>query len=185
LTPRGRKTRGFFAGVKQARLMRPRCDVFRVIGGWLGSLSGLKRLAIRGRSAPQIRKNCDGAASAGAFPAPVRHAFVISRLKPEEALEPYRHRYTCLHCRWNFLADARGRVVAVDAADRPVAAAEAARRLASFADSSCPGSRAQSGFSNHANDMQRTLGRRVPRPACPAVAARVHHLKNRHTRQSR
>jgi hypothetical protein len=185
LTPRGRKTRGFFAGVKQARLMRPRCDVFRVIGGWLGSLSGLKRLAIRGRSAPQIRKNCDGAASAGAFPAPVRHAFVISRLKPEEALEPYRHRYTCLHCRWNFLADARGRVVAVDAADRLVAAAEAARRLASFADSSCPGSRTQSGFSNHANDTQRTPGRRVPRPACPAVAARVHPLKNRQARQSR
>lgn len=179
------KTHGFFTGVQQARLMRPRRDVFRIIGDWLDSISALRRLAIRGRSAPQIRKTCDGAANAGAFPAPGRHAFVISRLKPDEALEPYRHRYTCLYCRWNFLADARGRVVAVDAADRPVAAAEAARRLASFADSSCPGSRAQSGFSNHANDMQRTPGRRVPRPAWPAVAARVHPLKNRQARQSR
>jgi hypothetical protein len=165
--------------------MRPLADVFRIIGDWLGSISGLKRLSVGAWSAPQIRKACDGAASARALPAPRRHAFVISRLKPDEALEPYRHRYTCLHCRWNFLADPRGRVVAVDAADRLIAPGEAARRLASFADSSCPGRRTRSGFSNRTYDKQRTLGRRVPHPAWPAAGPRLHPAKNRPARQSR
>jgi hypothetical protein len=167
LTPRDMETRGFFAGVRQARLMRSRIDVFRTIGDWLGSFSDLKRLAIRAGSAPR------------------RHAFVISRLKPDEALEPYRHRYTCLDCRWSFLVDARGRVVAVDAADRLIAADEAMRRLASFADSSCPGSRTQSGIPNPPYARGWMPKRRVPHLAWSAVASRFNPAKNQRARQSR
>lgn len=185
LTQRVRKSRGFFAGLKQARLMRPRADVFRIIGDWFGLIAGLKGLAIRGWSAPQLRKACAGAASARAFPAPGRHAFVISRLKPDEALAPYRHRYTCLRCRWNFLADARGRVVAVDAADRLIAPDEAVRRLTSFADSVCPGRRPPSSFSNRAYDKQRKRGRRVSLPAWPAAGSRFHPAKKHPVRQFR
>lgn len=175
--------RGFFAGLRRARLMRSRLAVLGTIGDWLGSLFGLKRSTVGAGFAPAPRPGmaCDGSADA----APRRHAFVIYRLKPADALEPYRHRYMCLDCRWNFLVDVRGRVVAVDAADRPIATDEAMRRLASFAGKSCPGRPRRSGAANPSFIPHSTLERRVPHRAWSAVASRFHPAKNHRAHESR
>jgi hypothetical protein len=67
----------------------------------------------------------------------VRHLFAIERLRKGAARGSYSHCYYCVRCRWAFLVDGRGGVIAVDSDHQPLAHEQAAHRVESFAHGPC------------------------------------------------
>jgi hypothetical protein len=66
-----------------------------------------------------------------------KHLFAIQRLPRGAASHPYNYCYYCVRCRWNFLVDGRGGVVAVGEDNQPLDNAVAELREKSFACGPC------------------------------------------------
>ncbi len=67
----------------------------------------------------------------------VRHLFAIQRFRSGTARRPYNYCYYCVRCRWAFLVDGRGGVVAVDDDKRPLDGVVGAYRVESFRRGPC------------------------------------------------
>jgi hypothetical protein len=98
--------------------------------------------AAQDRSANMSRPSRDGwqrllAARNSSSGRRVRHLFAIQRLRQGAAGGSYNHCYYCVRCRWAFLVDGRGGVIAVDSDNQPLAHEEAAHRVESFAHGPC------------------------------------------------
>jgi hypothetical protein len=68
---------------------------------------------------------------------PLRHLFAIEYLSNGRSLHGYDHRYYCVRCRWLFMVDRHGGVIALDALDKPLPISEGARRVRTFAYGPC------------------------------------------------
>jgi hypothetical protein len=68
---------------------------------------------------------------------PLRHLFAIDYLPNGRSLHGYDHRYYCVRCRWLFLVDRHGGVIALDELGRPLPISEGARRVRTFAYGPC------------------------------------------------
>jgi hypothetical protein len=68
---------------------------------------------------------------------PLRHLFAIEHFTNGKAHHGYCYRYYCVRCRWMFLVDRHGGVIALDNCSRPLAISEGARRLQTFACGPC------------------------------------------------
>jgi hypothetical protein len=65
----------------------------------------------------------------------LRHLFAIEHLP--NGRHGYNYRYYCVRCRWLFLVDRHGGVVALDALNHPLPISEGARRARTFAYGPC------------------------------------------------
>lgn len=65
-------------------------------------------------------------------PRHVRHLFAIQRFRSGTARNPYNYCYYCVRCRWAFLVDGRGGVVAVDKDNRALDGVVGAYRVETF-----------------------------------------------------
>ena len=70
---------------------------------------------------------------------PLRHLFAITHLSDHRPRHGYHYRYYCIRCRWLFMVNRHGAVVALDAHSRPLAIAEGALRVRTFAHGPCTG----------------------------------------------
>jgi hypothetical protein len=67
----------------------------------------------------------------------VRHLFAIQRFRSGTVRNPYNYCYYCVRCRWAFLVDGRGGVVAVDKDKRPLDGVVGAYRVETFKHGPC------------------------------------------------
>jgi len=67
----------------------------------------------------------------------VRHLFAIQRFRNGTVRNPYNYCYYCVRCRWAFLVDGRGGVVAVDKDNRPLEGVVGAYRVETFKHGPC------------------------------------------------
>jgi hypothetical protein len=68
---------------------------------------------------------------------PVRHLFAIEKLANGRTHHGYDYRYYCVRCRWMFLVDRHGGVIALDDDNRPLVINEGARRVRTFGYGPC------------------------------------------------
>jgi hypothetical protein len=68
---------------------------------------------------------------------PFRHLFAIEYLPNGRKVHGYDHRYYCVRCRWLFLVDRHGGVIALDDLSLPLPINEGVRRVRTFAYGPC------------------------------------------------
>ena len=84
------------------------------------------RIGLRRAPAPKVVR-----------PRPLRHQFAIEHLRSTEARHGYDYRYYCVRCRWMFLVDRHGGVIALDDRNEVLPVSEGARRARTFAHGPC------------------------------------------------
>lgn len=68
----------------------------------------------------------------------MKHDYFIDDLgQPDGWFKAHRYRYSCLRCGWAFYVGSRGKISAVDKADKPLPEPDNAHRVGSFVDGPC------------------------------------------------